>query len=298
MATHLQTVYHHEVEMVHVTLVGDYLFLHLGQVLFQVNLDVVEPRAEKDTGHQHPGSLGVQQRGLGATLGLTRIAAAASGGRTGWWDWCPCTLRRATAHFSACTLGAKGDIRYMTSPSATPDAVRGEPSSFTPFPRLMLRVGFARHKLYQSLNDFSRRCLSVSQKVNGEEFNEEGIAFPPEFVVTGDSFPGGKKKTDTRGQPPTKARNNVPPSADHQNQTRERRQPFPKAPAPSTPVFNVTGAGDRQVFCQPPDTSWPPKPWVCNPLGTPPCRFYTACSPTPGCSLCRRCGGRAAPPGR
>lgn len=74
----------------------------------------------------------------------------------------------------------------------------------------MLGAGFASHKLYQSLNDFSRRCLSVSQKVHGDELNEEGIAFPPEFVVTGDSFPGGKKKTKTRGQPPTKEKKQRP----------------------------------------------------------------------------------------
>lgn len=59
--TYLQTVHHHEVEMVHVTLVGYYLLLHLGQVFFQVNLDVVEPRVEKDTEHQRPPSRGVWQ---------------------------------------------------------------------------------------------------------------------------------------------------------------------------------------------------------------------------------------------
>lgn len=46
MGTHLQTVHHHEVDVVHVTLVGEYLLLHLGQVFFQVNLDIVEPGAK------------------------------------------------------------------------------------------------------------------------------------------------------------------------------------------------------------------------------------------------------------
>lgn len=156
-STHLQAVHHHEIDVVHVTLVGKYLLLHLGQVFFQVNLDIVEPGAEKYAEHQHPRGQRGQRQGVGATLGLTRIAAAASGGRTGQLGWCPCTPQRVTIHFLACTLWKKGKRKegchYLASKRLWSDLHQVESSSFTPFSCLMLRVGFASHKLYELLND-------------------------------------------------------------------------------------------------------------------------------------------------
>lgn len=69
MGAHLQTVHHHEVEMVHVALVGHDLLLHLGQVFLQVILDVVEPRGEKDAGRHQPAEVSAQTGGFGSNLG-------------------------------------------------------------------------------------------------------------------------------------------------------------------------------------------------------------------------------------
>lgn len=90
----------------------------------------------------------------------------------------------------------------MPSKGVGTDPGRAESSSFTPSPRLMFRVRFGSHKLYQSPNDLGRRHLPVSQKVDADELHKEGIALPPELVVTGNSFPEGQKKTKTHGQPP------------------------------------------------------------------------------------------------
>lgn len=181
--------------MVHVALAGLYLLLHLGHVLFQVNLDAVEPGAEEDTERQHPRCQGGSATGFGSNLGAD--PQRSSSFRREDWTVGLVSMHSSKGDNSLFGLYPRREGQHpffdLQELEVRPGGVGS--SSFTPFPRWMLRAGSAGHELYQSLNDFSRRCLLLSQKVLGEELNEEGVAFPPEFVVTGHGVPAGKKKT-------------------------------------------------------------------------------------------------------
>ena len=81
--------------------------------------------------------------------------------------------------------------------------------ALTPFYCLVLRAGWlAGHKLDQSSDDFRGWCASVSQDRGGNKLHEEGVTFPPEFVVACNSFPVGRNKIKIYHQNPTKQRNN------------------------------------------------------------------------------------------
>lgn len=137
---------------------------------------------------------------------LTHVAGAVSRGRTWLLDWCPCTLQRVMAHFLTCTLKMKDGIHYFPS---VQDQFR-VPVKSGSYPFLLPGVqGWMACRPQTGSVEWwllGMVCLCLPRQ-RWWQTHKEGVTFPPEFVVTCNSFSVGRNKTKIYHQNATKQRN-------------------------------------------------------------------------------------------